>query len=204
MMREFFRSWKASTAVKVACLVAVFLIAGAAWSGSSGVATSAAKKIAASAKGSMSLLHSAKARSGGSVAYGEDRVTQEVNEKNLVTLARNTWPMAKLDFDRGEVSESMPFEHMLLVLKRSPQQEQELNQLIDEMNDKNSPNFHKWLTADQLGERFGVSEHDIDTLTGWLQSHGFTVNKVHANRMVIDFSGTAGGIKQAFHTPIHS
>src|SRR5271156_809641 len=114
MMREFFRSWKASTAVKVAVWVVVFLIAGAAWSGSSGVATSAAKKIAASAKGSMSLLHSAKAHFVGNPGFSEDRITREVDEKQLVTLARNTWPMAKLDFDRGEVSEILPVEHMLL------------------------------------------------------------------------------------------
>src|SRR5271168_3535813 len=97
MMREFFRSWKASTAVKVAVWVVVFLIAGAAWSGSSGVATSAAKKIAASAKGSMSLLHAVKAQFGS----GGARITQSIDEKKLVTLGRNTRPEANSSFDRG-------------------------------------------------------------------------------------------------------
>ena len=40
-------------------------------------------------------------------------------------------------------------------------------------------------------------------MTGWLESQGFKVNLVYPNQMVIDFTGTAGQIRQAFRTEIH-
>ena len=48
-----------------------------------------------------------------------------------------------------------------------------------------------------------MAQRDIESVTNWLESHGFRVNKVYPNRMLIDFSGTAGQIREAFHTAIH-
>jgi subtilase family serine protease len=92
---------------------------------------------------------------------------------------------------------------MMLQLKRSPVLESELVQYIGQLTDKSSPNFHHWLTAQQLGEKYGLAQSDLDTIKSWLQSHGFTVDRVYPNRMVIAFSGTAGMIRNAFHTEIH-
>ena len=38
----------------------------------------------------------------------------------------------------------------------------------------------------------------------WLKSHGFTINRVYANGLVIDFSGNASQVHGAFHTEIHN
>jgi hypothetical protein len=65
-----------------------------------------------------------------------------VDESKLVTLSGNTRPEAKKQNDRGLVSDGLAMEHMLLQLKRSPEQERELRQLIDELTDSSSPNFH--------------------------------------------------------------
>ena len=84
-------------------------------------------------------------------------ITQSVDESKLVTLAGNTRPEANAKFDRGAVADSFPMEHMLLQLKRSPEQERELRRFIDELTDSSSPNFHQWLTAKEFGERFGLA-----------------------------------------------
>ena len=94
-------------------------------------------------------------------------------------------------------------EHMLLQLKRTPEQERELQQFIDELTDSFSPNFHHWPTAKEFGERFGLARQDLDTVKRWLESHGFKVNVVYENGVLIDFSGTAGQVRAAFHTAIH-
>jgi subtilase family serine protease len=131
-------------------------------------------------------------------------ITQSVDESKLVTLAGNTRPEAMTkQNDRGRVADSYPMEHMMLQLKRSPAQEQELEKLIDELHDSSSPSFHHWLSAKESGERFGLSPQDLDTITRWLESHGFKVNVVYENGLLIDFSGTAGQIRNAFHTEIH-
>jgi hypothetical protein len=131
------------------------------------------------------------------------RVTQAIDVSKLVTLKGHVLPFANATNDRGPVVDSLAINHMQLVLQRSPEQEAELNQLMDEQNDRNSPNFHQWLTPAEYGERFGVSQEDIDSVTSWLESQGFRVNQVYTNRMMIDFSGSAGQLRDTFRAPIH-
>ena len=130
-------------------------------------------------------------------------ITQSVDEANLVTLHGNTRPEANASYDRGRVADDFPLEHMLLQLKRSPGQERQLKQLLEELTDPSSPNFHHWLTAKEFGERFGVSDQDRAAIKLWLQSHNFKVNVDYQNRVLLDFSGTAGQVREAFHTEIH-
>ena len=130
-------------------------------------------------------------------------ITQGIDESKLVTLKGNTRPETKPGNDRGPIADSFPIEHILLQLRRSPEREQELKQFIDELHNPDSLNFHQWLTAQQFGERFGLAKQDLDTIIRWLESHGFTVNVVYPSGIVIDFSGTAGHVRAAFHTEIH-
>jgi hypothetical protein len=92
---------------------------------------------------------------------------------------------------------------MLLVLQRSADQETALRQLLDQQQDKSSPNYHKWLTPEEFGARFGPADTDVQSVTSWLRSHGFEIAQVSKGRTVIEFSGTAATVKEAFHTDIH-
>lgn len=127
-----------------------------------------------------------------------------VDENKLVTLAGNTRPEASTGTDLGAVADSLSLDHMMLQLKRSPERELMAAQFVAELTDPKSPNFHKWLTAAEFGKNFGLADSDIQTITGWLESHGFKVNSVYPSGMVIDFSGTAGQVQRAFHTSIHN
>jgi subtilase family serine protease len=131
-------------------------------------------------------------------------ITQNIDEGRLVTLPGNTRPEATAENDRGQVDENLLLEHMLLQLKRSPEQEQALGKLIDGLSDLKSSNFHKWVTPEAFGQSYGVAQQDLDTITRWLGSHGLVVNKVYPSRMVIDFSGTAAQVREAFRTEIHN
>jgi Pro-kumamolisin, activation domain/PEP-CTERM motif len=137
-------------------------------------------------------------------ASSASQITQSVDEKSRVTLPGNTRPEAIKSNDRGRVPDSFPIEHLMMQLKRSPEQEQALVRFIDELHDAKSPNFHKWLTAEQFGARYGVSSADIASITDWMESHGLKVNVIYPSHMVIDFSGTAGQIHEAFQTEIHN
>jgi len=131
-------------------------------------------------------------------------ITQPIDNARTVTLYGNTRPEANAKHDRGRVADSLPLEHMLLQLKRAPEVEAAFTAYVDSLTDKNSPNFRHWITAAEQGERFGLAQADIDSITGWLTNHGFTVGHVYPNRVVIDFSGTAGQVREAFHTEIHN
>ncbi len=131
-------------------------------------------------------------------------ITQPVNENNLVTLTGNTRPEATASNDLGRVDDNLPLQHMLLQLKRSSQQEAALETLISQLHDSTSPNFHQWLNADQFGQQFGLASQDIGAISSWLTNHGFTVNTVYPSGVLLDFSGTAGQVRTAFHTEIHN
>ena len=131
------------------------------------------------------------------------RITQAVDDTKLVTLTGNTHPMARAQFDQGAAPDTLPLKRLMLVLKRSPQQEAALRTLLDEQQDKASPNFHKWLTPDQFGKQFGPADSDVQVVKGWLESHGFEVTNVTKGKTVIEFNATVGLVKQAFHTDLH-
>jgi subtilase family serine protease len=130
-------------------------------------------------------------------------ISERIDESKLVTLHGNVRSAANAPNDRGRVEDNLPLDHMLLQLQRSPEEERALEQFINELQDPDSPNYHHWVTAEQLGQQFGPSDQDIATITGWLGSHGFAVNLVYPNRLMVDFSGNAGAIRDAFHTEIH-
>ena len=140
-----------------------------------------------------------------SVAHATPRlVTQAIDDSRTVTLTGNTRPEARLTNDRGRVSDDMVLNGMQLLLKRPAETQAALDARVAELTDRTSPNYHHWMTAAEQGETYGPAAEDVAAVTGWLQSHGFTVNGVQANRMVIDFTGTAGEIRAAFGTEIHN
>jgi hypothetical protein len=131
------------------------------------------------------------------------RVTQPVDLRNVVTLRGNTHPLARPKFDQGVAPDGLPTERMLLVLKRSADQETALRKLLDDQQTKPSASYHMWLTPEQFGQQFGPADADIQAVTDWLTSQGFQVSHVAAGRTVIEFSGTAGTVRRALHTEIH-
>jgi len=131
------------------------------------------------------------------------RITQPIDETKLVQLKGNVHPLARAEFDQGLVSDETPMKRMMLVLQRSPAQEAALQQLMIEQMSKDSPNFHKWLTPQEFGQQFGPADADVQTITSWLGSHGFSEIKASAGRTVIEFSGNVGQVRNAFHTEIH-
>jgi Pro-kumamolisin, activation domain/Bacterial Ig-like domain (group 3) len=132
------------------------------------------------------------------------RITQAIDEKQLVLLRGNVHPLAQPKFDLGAVSDAQPLDRMLLLLQRAPEQEAALHQLLDDQLTLNSPKHHAWLTPEQFGAQFGATDADLQAATGWLSAKGFHAIQVGPGRTAIQFSGTAGQVRDAFHTVIHS
>ncbi len=93
---------------------------------------------------------------------------------------------------------------MLLVLKRSDlRKSRRCKNCWTTSRIGTRSNYHKWLTPDAFGQQFGPSDQDIQAVATWLQSHGFQIGRIGKGRTVIEFSGTASQVQQAFHTEIH-
>jgi subtilase family serine protease len=131
------------------------------------------------------------------------RITQAIDPSKLTTLAGNTHPLAQAKFDRGAAPANLSMDRMIMVLKRGPEQEAALDAFMRQQLTKTSPDYHKWLAPTQFGEQYGPSDEDIRKVTAWLQSSGFTVNRVSSGKTIVEFSGTADEVLRAFHTSIH-
>ncbi len=132
------------------------------------------------------------------------QIQSAIDDTHRVTLGGNTRPEAQPENDRGRVPDWLPIVHMQLLLRRPAAQEAALVRTIDELHDPGSSVFHKWLGAREFGERFGVARQDIDRIEAWLASHHFHVEGVLPSRLAIAFSGTAGDVREAFHTELHA
>jgi subtilase family serine protease len=140
----------------------------------------------------------------GAAAEASQQIPSAPDESRLVTLAGNTRPEAIAANDRGMLPDRTPLAHLQLLLRRPPADEDALEAAIDALHDRASPRFHKWLTARELGQRFGPSAQNVNRLEGWLGAHGFRIEGVLPGRMIVAFSGTAGEVREAFHAEIHA
>lgn len=123
-------------------------------------------------------------------------------QPGMVRLAGGVHPLIRFGVDQGAVQDSFQMDHILLQLQRTPAEEAALDRLLTEMQDPASPNYHRWLTAEELGA-YGASQQNIDAVVQWLSSHGLQINSVHKNGLTVDFSGNAGQIRETFQTEIH-
>ncbi|MFZ0743555.1 MAG: protease pro-enzyme activation domain-containing protein [Terracidiphilus sp.] len=137
------------------------------------------------------------------IAAPRPMITQPVDELQRTVLRGNTHPLARPAFDQGIAPANLPMQRMILVLKRSAEQESSLRELLDDQQTRTSPRYHQWLTPEQFGKQFGPADGDVETIEAWLESHGFMVSAVSKGRTAIEFSGTADQVREAFHTTIH-
>jgi len=136
------------------------------------------------------------------------RVQGPVEEGVRVVLGGNVHPLVragltKSGIDLGAVEDSFPAGRMLLLLARSTEQEAALGDFIKAAHTPGSPSFHQWLTPEEFGRLYGPADSDVAAVTAWLESHGLAINKIHAGRLAIEFSGSAGQMREAFQTGIH-
>src|SRR5208283_2618358 len=139
-------------------------------------------------------------------AFGQTpaRVLDPVDNATRITLAGNVHPLARAGYDRGAVPPAQPMKRILLLLQRSDAQEAALQTYLEQQQDKSSLNYHAWLAPAEFGALYGPADADVQAVTQWLASQGFTIEKVYSGKTVIEFSGNAAQLQAAFATPIHN
>lgn len=138
-----------------------------------------------------------------SAAAQTARLTAPIEEGSRVTLRGTIHPRTRAAVDLGYVEPSRKIGPMIVLLKRSPEQQAAIQKMLEEQRDPGSTNFHKWLTPDQYADRFGLVEDDMSTVRSWIESHGLTIDHSARGRNWIGFSGTAQQVESALGTQIH-
>src|SRR5437868_6768881 len=126
-----------------------------------------------------------------------NRVKARVDPGRMVALKGSTHPRALPENDEGPADPATRMSLMTVTLKQTPEQQRDLEQLLEEQRDPESPNYHKWLTPEEFADRFGSSRDDIDQIVGWLESQGLSVDNIARSRNWVVFSGTAAQVQSA-------
>ena len=100
--------------------------------------------------------------------------SRAINDADVIALPGDVHPLAQPQFDAGLANPSDRMERMILTLSLRPGAETDLDYLIKQQHDPYSALYHQWLTPDQFGAAFGMSDADLNTIVWWLQQHGFT------------------------------
>jgi hypothetical protein len=128
---------------------------------------------------------------------------RDIDDNDTVVIHGNVPPQAEARFDRGPSDRNLLYEKMILLLQPRSSARDSVASFVAQLNDPASPSYHQWLTPEQFGKRFGVTDDDLSDITGWLQAHGFTIDEIAPGRGWINFSGNVGQVERAFHTAIH-
>ncbi|WP_263382326.1 FG-GAP-like repeat-containing protein [Granulicella arctica] len=131
------------------------------------------------------------------------RVVEKINESHMMSLAGHVRPFLKKAVDRGQVDGSQQLGAIMLMLSRTPQQQAALDSYVDQLHNRNSPNFHNWLTPAEFGARYQPADEDVAAVRAWLVSKGLTVLDVVPSKTYISFTGTVGQLRSIFKADIH-
>src|SRR5581483_2249374 len=102
-----------------------------------------------------------------------DRIVSVVDDRFTVARPSDRHPLARVEFDEGAVAPEFRLERMVLSLAPDREQERALEEFLAAQQNVDSPDYHHWLTPEEFGARFGVSENDLNQVVHWLERHGF-------------------------------
>ena len=119
----------------------------------------------------------------------------------ILTGTAATLPVGATDL--GIVAPSTT-EDLVLALKQTSEEQAAEQNMLAQIQDPSSPNYHKYSTSEENAAKFGLSDQELQTVTSWLSENGFTKISVFSSKNFINFSGSALQVQNAFHVQIHN
>ena len=86
-----------------------------------------------------------------------DRVTSPVSNDSRVVLRDQRHPMARAEYSIGRAEPDLYMGRMVMVLQPDAAQDAALRELLRAQHDPESSYYHRWLTPEEFGKRFGIS-----------------------------------------------
>jgi large repetitive protein len=131
------------------------------------------------------------------------RIHGPIDDRQIVRVQHSTHPLAIAGNEVSRVEPGKNLSRMILLLSPSEESKDALQQLLDAQQNPHSPQYHRWLTPAEFGARFGAADPDIQKISEWLRSKGFSVDSVAHGKNSVQFSGVASQVEDAFHTDLH-
>jgi len=126
------------------------------------------------------------------------------SQLSLDTLTKLRTPPQVFTGEATLVSHYAASPKLRLALALKPPHTDEEQQFLRDLQDKKSPYYHQFLTAEKWNARFSPSEQDEQAVIDWATSQGLTITHRYPNRLIVDVEGTVGALEQAFNVTINS
>jgi uncharacterized repeat protein (TIGR01451 family) len=117
-----------------------------------------------------------------------------------VSLSGHVLPIVKQLPPRGHLSAT----NLNLTIGLPLRNLEDLTNLLAQITDPASTNYHKYLTPEQFTEKFGPSDEDYQAVAEFARQHRLSVTTTHGNRMLLDVRGLSTDIEQAFHVNLQT
>src|SRR5579871_587005 len=74
-----------------------------------------------------------------------------------------------------------------------------LDEILTRLYDPNDPLYGHYLTSQQFRDNFAPTQADYNALAAFARAQGLSVTHSHSNRLLLNVSGPAAAVAQAFH-----
>jgi len=108
-------------------------------------------------------------------------------------------PRAVANGQAAWVGELPATQRLSLAISLPLRNEADLDKLVQQLYDPQSPNYKQYLSVEEFTERFGPLKRDHDALLGFADAYGLTVTETPGNRLVVDVEGPVENIERAFN-----
>ena len=108
-------------------------------------------------------------------------------------------PQAVASGQAAWVGELPATQRLSLAISLPLRNEADLDNLLEQLYDPQSPNYRQYLSVEEFTERFGPPRRDYDALVGFTEAYGLTVTETPANRLVVDVEAPVENIEKAFN-----
>ncbi|MBV9082318.1 MAG: hypothetical protein JOZ62_06570 [Acidobacteriaceae bacterium] len=76
-------------------------------------------------------------------------------------------------------------------------------QFLADLQDRNSPQFHHFLTAEEWNGRFAPSASDEEAVVKWAKAQNLTVTERYANRLIVDIEAPVATVEKALNVSVN-
>src|SRR6516165_2658507 len=108
-------------------------------------------------------------------------------------------PRAVVNGQAPRVGELPSIQRLSLAISLPLRNQIDLDDLLRQLYDPQSPNYREYLSVDEFTRRFGPTQDDHAGVIGFAEVNGLTVTETFANRLVVDVEGPVASIEKAFH-----
>jgi len=92
--------------------------------------------------------------------------------------------------------------HLNLAIGLPLRNPEALTNLLRQLYDPATPNFHQWLTPEQFAGQFGPTEADYQKVIHFAEAHGLKITRTHSNRLLLDVTGATTNLESAFQVKL--